>query len=108
MFDDLRIKLRPAASLQAPQGFLNWQSLTIATVGDHGVKGVHHANDTRPQRNLLPFQSGGIALAVNPFVMMQNKEADASKPGIIRKALHPYSGCLLMIRRSSGVRAPGL
>src|SRR5207247_9907088 len=53
--------------------------LAIDTVRSHGLVRVGNDNDPRPQRNVLPAATFGIASAVVVLVMMPNQWSERTK-----------------------------
>ena len=72
--DHNRIKLSVAGLDQAAHGLFERQALPVGPGRDHGVKGIDHRNDARPNWDLISLQSPRIAGAIVALVVMQYVE----------------------------------
>src|SRR2546425_4619909 len=78
-FDDYGVKLRAGGNGQAAHGLLEGKPLAVRPGRDHGVKRVDYRNDARDDGNLRGLQTGGIAGAVEVFVVMEDVQRGALK-----------------------------
>src|ERR1700733_5533813 len=69
--NDPGIELRSAVFYQPPNRLFVRQPGPVASIRDHRVIRIDHADDSRNQRNIGSLQSRGIAAAVHGFVMMK-------------------------------------
>src|SRR3989442_7516598 len=78
-FDDHGVELRAGGNGQAAHGLLEGKPRAVRPGRDHGVKRVNHRNDARNDGNLGGLQTGGIAGAVEVFVVMEDVQSGALK-----------------------------
>src|SRR5882762_2720563 len=76
-----RIELSAAGHNEAANRFIKWQSLAVRPRGNHGVERVDDGNNPRNDGDFRLFQTSGIALTIESFMVMQNVERGALKPG---------------------------
>src|SRR5882757_611225 len=93
---DDRIELSAAGHNQAANRLFKWQASAVRPRGDHGVERVDDRNNSRNDGDFRLFQTSGIPLTVESFMVMQNVERGALKPrehaqhrpAILRMLLH--------------------
>src|SRR5437868_4142392 len=92
----VRIELRAAAGIETANRFHVVESLSVAAVGNHSVKGVDDRYDARTQRDLLSLQTTWVSGALEGFVMMESEQAGLfqsgkqpqDRPAVLRMFVH--------------------
>ena len=79
--DDNWIELSAACFGEAADGFFVGQAFSIGTRGNHGVERIDHANDARDYGNFRVLEAGGIAFAIEGFMVVENIERRAFEAG---------------------------
>jgi hypothetical protein len=79
--DDNGVKLSAAGFVEPAHGFLVRQTFSIGTRRNHGIKGIDYADDARDYWDFSAPKGGGIALAVEGLMMMENIEGRALEAG---------------------------
>ena len=75
--DDNRVELRATRLVEPAHSFLEGQTFSIGTRRDHRIEGIDDADDAGNNGNFSAFESGGVALAVERFMMMENIKSGA-------------------------------
>jgi len=77
--DDRRVELRAAGFIETADGFFVRQALSIGARRNHRVKGIDYADDAGDYGNFRALEAGGVAFAVEGFVVVKNIERGALK-----------------------------
>src|SRR5262249_16355318 len=97
-----------AALDEASDCFVLREASAIATIGDHGVIGIDHGDDTRGERNIASLEFRRISRAVDTLVMMQSvktcrlqvREETQDGPAVLRMAVDDDA---LIVSESAGL-----
>src|SRR5271166_6552008 len=70
--DDDGIELRAAALDEAADGFFMGEAFAVGAGRDHGIEGIDHCDDAGDDGYFGVFEAGGVAFAVEGFVVVEN------------------------------------
>ena len=94
--DDDGVKLSSTRFSEPAHGFFVGQAFAIGAGRNHGVERIDHADDTGDYRYFRVLEPGGISLAIEGLVVMENIKSRAFKarehtqyrPAIFRMPFH--------------------